>query len=134
MEYSNIPFFDLIGRRLAWLSQRQDILADNVANSNTPGFKPKDLKEASFADLMRGSASDPKRPAATEGGHIGGAVRPSAFQVIEDTDTKQTLNGNSVDMESEMMKVSKTGIDYQFAMNLYRKQLGFIKTALGRSS
>jgi hypothetical protein len=32
-----------------------------------------------------------------------------------------------------MIKVSKTGIDYQFAINLYRKQIGMIKTALGRS-
>lgn len=133
MDFTNIPFMDLVSRRLAWLSQRQDILADNVANADTPGFKPKELKEVTFADLLRGSASDPKRPAVTQPGHIGSSTRSAAFQVIDDPDVKQTLNGNAVDMESEMMKVSKTGIDYQFAINLYRKQIGFIKTALGRT-
>jgi flagellar basal-body rod protein FlgB len=133
MDISNIPFFELINRRLAWLSQRQDVLADNVANADTPGFKARDLKEPSFSDLLSGGASDPRRPAATQPGHIGGSVREAAFQLIDDPDVKQSLNGNAVDMEGEMMKVSKTGIDYQFAISLYRKQIGFIKTALGRS-
>lgn len=133
MNLNSIPFFELLNKRLAWLSQRQDILADNVANADTPGFKARDLKEPSFADLLRGTASDPSRPVATEPGHIGASAQQAAFQVIDDPDAKPTLNGNAVDMETEMMKVSKTGIDYQFAISLYKKQIGMIKTALGRS-
>ena len=135
MDLDKVPFFALINRRLAWLSQRQDVLADNVANADTPGYKARDLKEVSFADLLGGTTrNNPVRLAATQPGHIAASARATPFTVIDDPNAKPTLNGNAVDMENEMMKVSKTGIDYQFAINLYRKQIGFIKTALGRGS
>jgi flagellar basal-body rod protein FlgB len=131
MDLTKIPFFDLINKRLAWLSQRQDVLAENVANANTPGYKARDLKEPSFAELLRG-ADPSNRMAATQAGHIVASTRANAYKVIDDKSATPTINGNAVDVEAEMMKVSKTGIDYQFAISLYKKQLGFIKTALGR--
>jgi flagellar basal-body rod protein FlgB len=134
MDLSTIPFFDLINKRLAWLSQRQDVLAQNVANADTPGYKAHDLKEQSFAELLHGTGSNGVQLVATQPGHIGSPIQSAAFKVIDDTTAKPTLNGNAVDMENEMMKVSKTGIDYQFAINLYKKQIGMIKTALGRSA
>jgi len=133
MDLTKIPFFELINKRLAWLSQRQDVLAENVANVNTPGYKARDLKEPSFAELVRGTDSS-VRLAATQPGHIGGTIRAGAYAVIDDKSTTPTINGNAVDIETEMMKVSKTGIDYQFAISLYKKQIGMIKTALGRGA
>jgi flagellar basal-body rod protein FlgB len=132
MDLAKIPFFDLINKRLSWLAQRQDVLAQNVANADTPGFKARDLKEPSFAELVRGTGGT-VRPVATQPGHFGADVQGARWAAINDPESKPTLNGNSVDMENEMIKVSKTGIDYQFAINLYRKQIGMIKTALGRS-
>ena len=133
MDLTRIPFFELINKRLSWLSQRQDVLAENVANVNTPGYQARDLKEPSFAELLRGTGSS-VRLAATQPGHIGGANRADAYAVVDDKSTTPTINGNAVDMEAELMKVSKTGIDYQFAINLYKKQIGMIKTALGRGA
>jgi flagellar basal-body rod protein FlgB len=133
MDLTKIPFFELINKRLAWLSQRQDVLAENVANVNTPGYKARDLKEPSFAELVRGTDSS-VRLAATQPGHIGGTIRAGAYAVIDDKSTTPTINGNAVDIEAEMMKVSRTGIDYQFAISLYKKQIGMIKTALGRGA
>lgn len=131
MDLTKIPFFELINKRLAWLSQRQDVLAENIANVNTPGFQARDLKEPTFAELLRGTDSR-ARMAVTQAGHIGGAAQAGAYKVVADRSAAPTLNGNAVDMEAELMKVSKTGIDYQFAINLYKKQIGMIKTALGR--
>jgi flagellar basal-body rod protein FlgB len=133
MDLTKIPFFELINKRLAWLSQRQDVLAENVANVNTPGYKARDLKEPSFAELVRGTDSS-VRLAATQPGHIGGTIRAGAYAVIDDKSTTPTINGNAVDIEAEMVKVSRTGIDYQFAISLYKKQIGMIKTALGRGA
>jgi flagellar basal-body rod protein FlgB len=131
MDLTKIPFFELINRRLAWLSQRQDVLAENVANVNTPGYKARDLKEPSFAELLRGPEAS-ARLAVTRPNHLGGAIGQAAYKPIADTSATPTIDGNAVDIESEMMKVSKTGIDYQFAISLYKKQIGMIKTALGR--
>ncbi|MGE5538296.1 MAG: flagellar basal body rod protein FlgB [Gemmatimonas sp.] len=131
MDLSKIPFFDLINKRLTWLAQRQDLLAQNVANADTPGYKARDLKEPTFAELVRG-AGNPGVPVATQRGHFGAQVRGAHWTAVDDTSGTPTMNGNTVDMENELIKVSKTGIDYQFAINLYRKQIGMIKTALGR--
>lgn len=131
MDLTKIPFFEMINKRLAWLSQRQDVLAENVANVNTPGYKARDLKETSFAELLQGTGSA-AHLAVTQARHIGGASQAGLYKVIEDKSATPTINGNAVDIESELMKVSKTGVDYQFAINLYKKQIGMIKTALGR--
>lgn len=135
MDLTKIPFFEMINRRLAWLSQRQDVLAENVANVNTPGYKARDLKEPSFAELLCGpDAGAGARLAVTRPNHIGAAIGPAAYKPIADASATPTIDGNAVDIESELMKVSKTGIDYQFAINLYKKQIGMIKTALGRGA
>jgi flagellar basal-body rod protein FlgB len=133
MDLSKIPFFDLINKRLSWLAQRQDLLAQNVANGDTPGYKARDLKEPSFAELVRGTGGT-VRPVATQPAHFGANEQGPRWAAIDDKSSAPTINGNSVDMENELIKVSKTGIDYQFAINLYRKQIGMIKTALGRGS
>lgn len=133
MDLTKIPFFEMINKRLAWLSQRQDVLAENVANVNTPGYKARDLKENSFAELLQGTGS-PAHLAVTQARHIGGASQAGLYKIIEDKSATPTINGNAVDIESELMKVSKTGVDYQFAINLYKKQISMIKTALGRGA
>lgn len=133
MDLDKIPFFSLLNKRLGWLAQRQDVLAQNIANADTPGYKARDLQEPSFADLVKGVDAR-LQMVSTSPRHIGGASGASDIKPSLDRDAVPTLNGNSVDLEAEMLKVSKTGIDYQFAINLYRKQIGFIKTALGRPS
>ena len=39
MNLSDIPLFSMMSQRMEWLSQRQQLLAHNVANANTPGYK-----------------------------------------------------------------------------------------------
>ena len=46
--------FDLISARAGWLAQRQAVLGQNVANADTPGFRPLDLAPASFERLLQG--------------------------------------------------------------------------------
>lgn len=133
MDLDKVPLFSLINKRLSWLSQRQDVLAKNIANADTPGYKARDISEASFADMVKGVDAR-LQMVATSPHHIGGASGPDHVTPTVERDAQTTLNGNSVDLESELLKVSKTGVDYQFAINLYKKQIGFIKTALGRPS
>ena len=48
MNLSDIPLFRMMSQRMEWLSQRQQLLAHNVANANTPGYKSQDLKPLTF--------------------------------------------------------------------------------------
>lgn len=128
MDIANIPLFAAITRRLGWLSERQTVLAENVANVNTPGYDEKDVKEPSFRDLLKG-ASSVVHLVATQPGHI--VTRPDGesddvYQTTED----RTLNGNGVSIEAQMMKVSENAADYSLTTTLYEKQIALLKTAL----
>ncbi|MGI9490897.1 MAG: flagellar basal body rod protein FlgB, partial [Geminicoccaceae bacterium] len=63
---------------MGWLSQRQAVLAQNIANADTPNFRPKDLNAKDFLRLAQGVASQPTRIAVqkTDQSHLGG--KPSA--------------------------------------------------------
>ena len=70
MDQTQIGLFDLAERRLAWIARRQAVLAQNIANANTPHFQPHDLKP--FAAALSGmNASAPVR---TQPNHLAGAA------------------------------------------------------------
>jgi flagellar basal-body rod protein FlgB len=132
MDFSKIPLFSAMTRRMTWLGQRQQVLAQNIANADTIGYGAQDLKEPAFNDLLRGLRTGGATLATTTPGHIG-APGQRAPVVERAPDTERTTSGNSVVLEDQMMKVSKTAMDFQLTTNLYRKHLGMIKTALGRN-
>lgn len=130
MDFSKLPLFSAMSRRMAWLGQRQQVLAQNIANADTPGYIAQDLKEPKFSDLLQGSGSRVTM-AATAPGHIGG--QPARTMTVEkSSDSERTASGNTVVLEDQMMKVSQTTMDFQLTTNLYRKHLAMIKTVLGR--
>ena len=49
------------------------------------------------------------------------------------TGVETTASGNSVSLDAEMTKVAETAMDYQLITNLYRKQIGLIRTVVGRN-
>ena len=53
MTVSDMSYFKALNTRMTWLTARQQVLAENVANANTPGFLSKDLAEPNFRDLLR---------------------------------------------------------------------------------
>ena len=68
MDPKRIGLFDLAERRLAWADQRQAVLAQNIANANTPGFKPHELKP--FATTLDDTAT--VAPVRTQPNHLSG--------------------------------------------------------------
>ncbi|MBX6320972.1 MAG: flagellar basal body rod protein FlgB [Rhodospirillaceae bacterium] len=130
MDLTRLPLFRLLSARMAWLSQRQEVLAQNVANADTPGFKPSDLAPMDFRGALRTvSAIVPVR---TNPMHIGVSLRAQGpFAVVPDRRAQESPDGNAVDLEEQMVKMAQTQADYQLVTNLYRKQVGLIKAALG---
>lgn len=145
MDFSQIPLFQAITRKMGWLAQRQQVLARNIANINTPGYKPKDIAAPDFGALLRGKSMD-NRPQSQYGNEVPlVATHPAHFRIdpLEDpiaeqeveiavTDAPMRPNGNAVVLETELMKVNKTAMDYQLTTNIYRKYISMFKTAIGR--
>lgn len=135
MDPGDTSLFSLITKRMSWLSQRQKVLAQNIANADTPGYAPRDLKPFAFRRILRGESAGPRAQVRqTDGAHLAG--RPRAADAAEESRQRQTyetsLSGNSVVIEEQMMKVAETQAEYQLATGLYRKHLAMIKSALGR--
>lgn len=133
MNLTNLPLFSLISQRMGWLSERQKVIAENVANVDTPNYKARDLKPVDFAALA-GVAGGRLGQSITDPRHIdprgGNSAKAAA---VKNAKAEATLSGNTVSVESEMMKVADTAMDYQLITNLYRKQIGMLKAVIGRS-
>jgi flagellar basal-body rod protein FlgB len=135
MPVNQAPLFKLMSARLAWLGQREAVLGQNLANADTPHYRPRDLRPAEFARLAEALPGTPGRLAMTptDSAHLGpGAQVRIGLDSRPAQDVYETApNGNAVILEEQMAKASQTALDYQLTSNLYRKYLGMMRTALG---
>jgi flagellar basal-body rod protein FlgB len=106
----------LAEKRLAWIDQRQRILAQNIANANTPGYAAKDI--APFSEVL-----------ASQSGRSGTAATVSKDRASPG----RSIDGNAVALDEQLEKVAESDTAQQLASNLYKKYLGLFKTAIGRS-
>jgi flagellar basal-body rod protein FlgB len=129
MPVSDIPILTMLRTKMAWHQERQRVLANNVANADTPKFKPSDLVPPDFR--RPAAAAGPVALARTDAMHLGAG---GGAQFATDTHGKYEVRptGNAVNLEDEMMKVAANQMDYQMATTLYSRGLGLIKTALGK--
>jgi flagellar basal-body rod protein FlgB len=127
--------FSLISARMAWLGARHGVLAQNVANADTPGYVPQDLREPKFDDLLSISAGHRGTLAVrrTRAGHIAPGGTPASGQRSRDQRLlfEVAPDGNAVVLEQQIAKMSENNINYQLTSNLYRKYVGMVRTALG---
>jgi flagellar basal-body rod protein FlgB len=132
MDWSSTPSLGVIKKRLDWLGQRQQVLARNIANADTPGYVPRDLEPFRFRDMVR-RQSTPVGMVATNPGHITGN-RPAAAEFAEREQqdiVEATPSGNAVDLEQQVAKLNETAVSHKLTTQLYRKYLGLVRMAAG---
>ena len=134
MNLPDVPLMSMLRTRMTWLHQRQDVLSQNVANVDTPGFVARDLKPLDFNDTVHSSVMNKNSGlTVTNPRHI--SIRSGSatkFDDYETHDVESNPNGNSVSLEAEMIKVSDTQAQFQAAANLYAKAMTLMKTAIGQ--
>jgi flagellar basal-body rod protein FlgB len=104
---SQVYLFQLASQRTQYLSARQALIAGNVANANTPGFRAQDLR--SFASVLDQTQIT---MATTNPAHI--APEPTSLDASRQTDSDSanaTVSGNYVNLEDEMMKLGEVSRD-----------------------
>jgi flagellar basal-body rod protein FlgB len=134
MDLFKIPLFQRLTERMNWLGAREKVIAQNIANSDTPQYQPKDVVPLDFGDhLKKLVAVEPTR---TDPKHIQGTIPPA--DPVDSKKSKKTYEtapaGNSVVLEEQMMKLSQTQADYSQITNLYKKHVDMLKTAIGRGA
>ena len=131
MELGNLTLFSAVKSKLSWLTQRQEVLAQNVANADTPDYRAADLKSYQFKDILRQEKIQLNMNV-TDTGHLPGRrkrIRDFAEQV-ERKPFETSPNGNSVVLEEQMAKVNETNTKHRLVTQLYKKHLGMITLAV----
>ena len=133
MELEKLSLFTVVKKRLAWLGRRQEIIAQNIANADTPGYRARDLKPLQFRDLI-GSRNTGVGMKVTQANHLRGiAKRASEFSEGEIRKPFETSpSGNSVILEEQMAKMNETSIGHKLTTELYKKHLNLFRMAIGR--
>ena len=137
MDLNGIPLFKLLQGKLGYLSERQKVIAQNVANASTPGFTPSDLDPFDRQPGMdpRSRAKLQAQPAQTEGVTLGSpvmsakSIQPLKYTSFTAPASETTLNGNQVVLEEQMLKMSESRSDYDAAIGYYQKSLGLLHLA-----
>lgn len=135
MPITDIPMLSALRTRMQWHQERQRVLAENIANSDTPGFRPRDLVEPKLDRTSLASAAGGPSALAltrTSAGHIQASGASDSFQSNNHGGYETRPAGNAVTLEDEMMKVATNQMDYAAVTSLYSRSLGLIKTAIGK--
>lgn len=130
-----LSMFGFLADKMRWHQARQGVLAENVANAETPGFQAHELKPFDM-ELEKSQASlQPLTTRATQPGHFSVYSASSAgYGASAEYGFEVTPEGNGVTLEQQMTKVAENHMDYQTVTALYTRSIGIIKTALGRSA
>jgi flagellar basal-body rod protein FlgB len=107
-------------RAMSGAQLRQQVLANNLANANTPNFKRSD------ADFHAALAN------AFDSGHATPALlNATSFTVQTDTGSAMQADGNDVDVDTEMANLSENSLDYQSLTSVLASRVKILQTALG---
>ena len=133
MGFADIPLLSMLKSRLGYLSQRETLIAQNVANADTPGYAPKDLKPFTLPQGTAAPALAAAQPASTNPAHLSGTAVGSGAQTswkaVKGADSEATMDGNKVVLEDEMAKMTESRMDYEAAIGFYQKSLDMLRLA-----
>lgn len=128
-----LQLLSALTEKMRWHQTRQTLLAQNVANAETPGYRGKDLKPFSVEERQQNLSTATLSTAATQPGHLRvGGGEAGDFGARSLNSFEITPEGNGITLEDEMMKVAGNQVDYQTITALYTGSIKLIRTALGK--
>lgn len=134
MTTQSIPIFKAMGAKMEFLNQRQGVLAHNIANADTPGYRPRDLVDVDFGRVLQDVVKDNRvRLNSTDNSHM-----PQPNEVPDAKNKKQRMTyevapaENAVIIEEQMIKAGRNTADYNLMSNLYAKHVNMMRIALGQ--
>jgi flagellar basal-body rod protein FlgB len=137
MNLDDIPLFSMLKGRLGYLNQRQQVVAQNIANADTPDYSPRDLKGFTFKSHLGAQTA---AVGTSSIGSIGGSAphllktanpggQAAPFRPVSTPDSETTLDGNQVVLEEQMMKMTDARMNYDAAISFYQKSLTLLRMA-----
>lgn len=125
--FDRIETLRMAGALTAHAAERQKLIAQNVANADTPGFRARDL--GAFAETYRAGVSTGMRSTRPE--HLTG-VSWGGTERAEDAGGEPAPNGNTVSLEDEMIRIAATRREFDLSLAVTRSAMSLIRVSLGR--
>ena len=132
MNLSTLNVFRVATVKMGWLAERQGVLAQNIANADTPDYRAKDVKAPSFSKTMSSSNHNIKM-VQTAKGHMIGPGNTMNSRLIKERNKdvyEVSPNDNAVIMEEQLIKISESSMNFKLASSIYSKNLSMFKMAL----
>ena len=132
MRPDDVPVLGLLTQSMRFHNQRQRVIAENVANANTPGYVAQDLDQSAFQRSLQEQMQARSAPRSARGDQAVPALSSPVreWQSINSPDSETTVNGNTVVLEEQMIRANENRMEYESALSLYQKSLGMIRTAI----
>lgn len=108
---------------------RQAVVAQNIANADTPGYRARDV--VPFSEMMK-TGADRTQQRATRGGHLHGQMAAGPLQISEAARESANPNDNGVSLEEEMLNAVEVKRQHERALAIYRSGLTVLRSSLGR--
>jgi flagellar basal-body rod protein FlgB len=132
MDLNSLKLFKMALTRMDWAAQRQKVLAQNISNADTPDYRPKDLKQVNFKEVLKGEMDIRVPVTRTDARHLKGTI-PEA-EPFREAGIRKTFeespDGNQVVIEEQMQKVSDTRSDYNTAVQLMQTHMKMLRIAV----
>lgn len=127
--FENMEIFRMAHALARHAGARQAVVSQNMANADTPGYAARDI--AAFAQVYAPDGGG-QSLRATRAGHMLGADARLDFAVAKDPDAVADPNGNSVTLETEMLRAVDVKRQHDRALAIYKSSLTVLRTAIGR--
>ncbi len=103
-------------------SKRTQVVAENIANADTPGYV---AKKVEFDDFLREAANQSALPASKQNRELTNQMR-----VVDQEVTTMGMDGNTVDAGREMAELAQTGTNFNFGAKMLQSRLRLLRTAI----
>lgn len=110
-------------------SQRSEILANNLANADTPGFKARDID---FKKMLQAAenGNNTAMLQTSNPGHLAASSPSMSMDMLYRVPLQASINGNTVDKHVEVAQFSQNALQYQASLNFLNGKIKSILTAL----
>jgi len=128
--YENLTVLGMARKALDWVAQRQEVLSENIANADSPGYIPSDLKELNFKNVLHTVAQPAVLPTKTDPNHIVPQLQDPNEVVSEKKAYESSPDGNAVILEEQMDKLGTSKATYDQVTALFQKNISLLRLAI----
>lgn len=127
--FENLKIFAMASQSATHAGARQAVVAENIAHSDTPGYRARDLP--SFTSLWA-DRSGGFEARATRAGHLAGQSKPAIEDMAYHRDAPADPNGNTVTLEHEMLQAVSVKRQHSRALAVYQSALNIMRSSIAR--